>query len=129
MTVPPSYYRYAIDEDAIYEYFTKVADASPLPIILYNYPGAVAGIDMDSDLIIKLANDVARVVNDDPTELTALYWSEATLRDSFSKARLVDFQIRPYYASKGALAHAPIEFWEFYLATPHTAICTAVKAL
>lgn len=55
LIVPPSYYRYAIDEDAIYEYFTKVADASPLPIVLYNYPGAVAGIDMDSDLIIKLA--------------------------------------------------------------------------
>jgi L-threo-3-deoxy-hexylosonate aldolase len=54
LIVPPSYYRYAIDEEAIYEYFTKVADSSPLPVILYNYPGAVAGIDMDSDLIIKL---------------------------------------------------------------------------
>ncbi|KAE8874274.1 hypothetical protein PTNB73_00906 [Pyrenophora teres f. teres] len=40
--------------EAIYDYFVKVADGSPLPIILYNYPGAVAGIDMDSDLIIKL---------------------------------------------------------------------------
>ncbi|KAF2738721.1 aldolase [Polyplosphaeria fusca] len=55
LLVPPSYYRYAMDEDALYEYFTNVADGSPLPIILYNYPGAVAGIDMDSDLIIKLA--------------------------------------------------------------------------
>jgi L-threo-3-deoxy-hexylosonate aldolase len=55
LIVPPSYYRYAIDEEAIYEYYTKVADASPIPVILYNYPGAVAGIDMDSDLIIKLA--------------------------------------------------------------------------
>jgi len=44
-----------MDEAALYEYFTKVADGSPLPIILYNYPGAVAGIDLDSDLIIKLA--------------------------------------------------------------------------
>ncbi|KAF2476981.1 aldolase [Lindgomyces ingoldianus] len=55
LIVPPSYYRYAMDEEALYEYFTSVADGSPLPIILYNYPGAVAGIDMDSDLIIKLA--------------------------------------------------------------------------
>lgn len=55
LILPPSYYRYAIDEDALYEYFTKVADGSPLPLILYNYPGAVAGIDMDSDLLIKLA--------------------------------------------------------------------------
>ncbi|KAF2744823.1 aldolase [Sporormia fimetaria CBS 119925] len=55
LLVPPSYYRYAMDEDAIFEYYTKVADGSPLPVILYNYPGAVAGIDMDSDLIIRLA--------------------------------------------------------------------------
>lgn len=55
LLVPPSYYRYAMDDDAIHEYYTKVADESPLPLILYNYPGAVAGLDMDSDLIIKLA--------------------------------------------------------------------------
>lgn len=55
LLVPPSYYRYAMDETAIYEYYTTVADASPCPIILYNYPGAVAGIDMDSDFMIKLA--------------------------------------------------------------------------
>jgi len=55
LLVPPSYYRTAIDEEAIYEYFTKVADGSPLPIIIYNYPGAVAGIDIDSDLLIRLA--------------------------------------------------------------------------
>lgn len=55
LLVPPSYYRYAMDEDALYEYFTNVADASPLPLILYNYPGAVAGLDMDSDLIIRIS--------------------------------------------------------------------------
>ncbi|KAF2456813.1 hypothetical protein BDY21DRAFT_286860 [Lineolata rhizophorae] len=55
LLVPPSYYRYAMDEAALYEYYTSVADGSPLPVIIYNYPGAVAGIDMDSDLIIKLA--------------------------------------------------------------------------
>lgn len=55
LLVPPSYYRTAIDEAAIYEYFTAVADGSPLPVIIYNYPGAVAGIDIDSDLLIRLA--------------------------------------------------------------------------
>lgn len=55
LLVPPSYYRYAMDENAIEEYYTTVADASPCPVILYNYPGAVAGIDMDSDFMIKLA--------------------------------------------------------------------------
>ncbi|RPA90559.1 aldolase [Choiromyces venosus 120613-1] len=55
LLIPPSYYRYAMTEEAIYSYFTKVADASPVPLILYNYPGAVAGIDMDSDFILKLS--------------------------------------------------------------------------
>ncbi|KAL4882894.1 hypothetical protein BJY04DRAFT_186258 [Aspergillus karnatakaensis] len=56
LIVPPSYYRYATGNDeTLYEYFTAVADASPLPLILYNYPGAVAGIDMDSDLIIRIS--------------------------------------------------------------------------
>lgn len=55
LLVCPSYYRYAMDEEALQTYFTKVADASPIPIILYNYPGAVAGIDMDSDFIIRVS--------------------------------------------------------------------------
>lgn len=55
LLVPPSYYRYAMDIPTLKSYFIGVADASPIPIILYNYPGAVAGIDMDSDLIIELS--------------------------------------------------------------------------
>ena len=55
LLVPPSYYRTAMDEPRLEEYYLAVADASPLPIILYNYPGAVAGIDMDSDFIIKVS--------------------------------------------------------------------------
>lgn len=56
LIVPPSYYRYAVgNDDALYEFYTSVADESPVPVILYNYPGAVAGIDMDSDLIIRIS--------------------------------------------------------------------------
>ncbi|KAF4982370.1 hypothetical protein FZEAL_1989 [Fusarium zealandicum] len=55
LVLPPSYFRAQMDEEAVYNYFIDLADASPIPIILYNYPGAVSGIDMDSDLLIKLA--------------------------------------------------------------------------
>lgn len=55
MILPPSYYKAQIDTDAVVKYFKAVADKSPLPIILYNYPGAVSGIDMDSDTLIELA--------------------------------------------------------------------------
>lgn len=56
LIIPPSYYRPAMgNEQTLYEFFTTVADGSPLPVILYNYPGAVAGIDMDSDLITRIS--------------------------------------------------------------------------
>ncbi|EFZ04429.1 hypothetical protein MHUMG1_07829 [Metarhizium humberi] len=54
LLLPPSYYRAQTDEESIVDYFTAVADASPLPVIIYNYPGAVSGIDLDSDVLIKL---------------------------------------------------------------------------
>ncbi|KAF7544054.1 hypothetical protein G7046_g9870 [Stylonectria norvegica] len=55
LVLPPSYYRAQMDDEAVYNYFVQLADESALPVILYNYPGAVAGVDMDSDLLIKLA--------------------------------------------------------------------------
>ena len=55
LLLPPSYYRPQMDEEAVVKYFNEVADRSTLPIIIYNYPGAVSGIDLDSDVLIKLA--------------------------------------------------------------------------
>lgn len=53
--LPPSYYRPAMTDQVLIDYFQAVADASPIGIVLYNYPGAVAGIDMSSDVISTLA--------------------------------------------------------------------------
>lgn len=33
----------------------QVADASPIPTMVYNFPGVTAGIDLDSDIIFTLA--------------------------------------------------------------------------
>ena len=55
LVLPPSYYKPMYHPDSLVEFFQDVADASPIPILIYNYPGAVSGIDMDSDTIIKLA--------------------------------------------------------------------------
>lgn len=51
----PSFFKWAMDLPTIQHYFTKVADKSPLPVVVYNYPSAVSGIDIDSDIIIRLA--------------------------------------------------------------------------
>ena len=55
MILPPSYYKAQMDDESIFNYFTSVADKSPLPVIIYNYPGAVSGIDLTSDSLLKLA--------------------------------------------------------------------------
>lgn len=57
LVLPPSYYQglFAPKSQSIIDFFTAVADASPIPLIIYNYPGAVSGLDLSSDLIIQLA--------------------------------------------------------------------------
>jgi len=55
--LPPSYYAslFSPSSETIIEYFNTVADASPIPLIIYNFPGAVGGLDLSSDVIIQLA--------------------------------------------------------------------------
>lgn len=57
LVLPPAYYAglFAPASATILKYFHSVADASPIPIIIYNFPGAVGGLDLSSDVITKLA--------------------------------------------------------------------------
>ncbi|KAI0864546.1 mitochondrial putative 4-hydroxy-2-oxoglutarate aldolase [Xylaria cubensis] len=57
LVLPPSYYAtlFAPSSETIIKYFTEVADASPIPIIIYNFPGAVNGMDLSSDIILSLS--------------------------------------------------------------------------
>ncbi|KAI1124249.1 mitochondrial putative 4-hydroxy-2-oxoglutarate aldolase [Nemania abortiva] len=57
LVLPPSYYAtlFAPSSETIMKYFTEVADASPIPIIIYNFPGGANGIDLSSDVILSLA--------------------------------------------------------------------------
>ncbi|KAK7467221.1 hypothetical protein VKT23_004279 [Stygiomarasmius scandens] len=40
---------------ALKAFWTEVSEKSPVPVMIYNYPGASGGIDLDSDLISELA--------------------------------------------------------------------------
>ncbi len=51
-----------MQKPVIYKYFDDVAAASPIPILLYNFPGVTGGIDLDSDTIINLAASNKNVV-------------------------------------------------------------------
>lgn len=55
LVMVPSFFKWAMGGQTIEDYFLRVADESPLSIIVYNYPGATAGIDLDSDQLIRLA--------------------------------------------------------------------------
>lgn len=55
LVLPPSYYKPLHNSDTIVEFFQDVADMSPIPILIYNYPAAVSGIDLSSDTICELA--------------------------------------------------------------------------
>jgi 4-hydroxy-2-oxoglutarate aldolase len=43
---------------ALKEYFVELSNRSPIPILIYNFPGAAGGINMDSDFLIDLACSV-----------------------------------------------------------------------
>lgn len=54
LVVTPNYYKSCYTPAALKEYFLAVADASPVPVMLYNMPGNT-GINMSSDLMAELA--------------------------------------------------------------------------
>ncbi|KAI0207015.1 hypothetical protein F4808DRAFT_18659 [Astrocystis sublimbata] len=55
LVLPPAYYGGLLTTDLIKAHFREVADASPIPILIYNYPGACSGLDLSSDVVLDLA--------------------------------------------------------------------------
>ncbi|CEL08355.1 Putative Dihydrodipicolinate synthetase family protein [Aspergillus calidoustus] len=55
LVLPPSYYKSLISNEALLDHFRAVADASPIPVLIYNFPGASSGLDLSSDDILALA--------------------------------------------------------------------------
>jgi len=54
LVLPPSYYRGLMTPNVLAAHFSAVADASPVPILLYNMP-ANTGIDMSASLMAELS--------------------------------------------------------------------------
>jgi dihydrodipicolinate synthase/N-acetylneuraminate lyase len=55
LILPPSFYRGSIDDKALLAFYTTVANESPLPIIIYNYPGVCQGLDLSVKLLVELS--------------------------------------------------------------------------
>lgn len=55
LVLPPSFYKGSMDHQALYQFYTHVADESPLPIVIYNYPGVCQGLDLSIKLLVELS--------------------------------------------------------------------------
>ncbi|GFZ48816.1 hypothetical protein JCM24511_06565 [Saitozyma sp. JCM 24511] len=57
IVICPGYFSFAMGRDrvALLDFFKRVMDASPIPVLIYNFPGAAAGIDLNSDELIELS--------------------------------------------------------------------------
>ncbi|QDS70212.1 hypothetical protein FKW77_006936 [Venturia effusa] len=55
LLLPASYFGKATTPSVIERFYTEVAEKSQLPIVIYNFPGVCNGVDLDSDMIAKLA--------------------------------------------------------------------------
>lgn len=55
LVLVPSVFHWAQDESTIVGFFREVADHAPLPIVIYNCPIIVGGLDLNSDTLEKLS--------------------------------------------------------------------------
>jgi 4-hydroxy-2-oxoglutarate aldolase len=55
LILPPHYYRSRMDSAALRGHYLAAADASPLPVMVYNMPANAAGVDLDADTVIALS--------------------------------------------------------------------------
>lgn len=63
LLLPAAYYGAATTKEVVSGFFNEVAKNSSLPIVIYNFPGVVNGVDLDSVTIADLAkNNPGKIV-------------------------------------------------------------------
>jgi len=62
LVLPAAYFGKQTTPAVINKFYTAVAKASPLPILIYNFPAVCNGIDLDSDTIAALAEANPNIV-------------------------------------------------------------------
>lgn len=55
LVLPPFYFKGRMQEQALLTHYRALADASPLPVVIYNMPASTAGLDLNAALLAQLA--------------------------------------------------------------------------
>lgn len=59
LVLPPAYFGKATNMSVVKRFFSEVAAKSPLPVVVYNFPGVCNGVDMDSETITAVVRESA----------------------------------------------------------------------
>jgi 4-hydroxy-2-oxoglutarate aldolase len=62
LVLPPAYFAKQSTPAVVERFFDEIAERTPLPIVIYNFPGVCNGIDMDSDQLARLAKKHPRKI-------------------------------------------------------------------
>lgn len=62
LVLPCAYFGKATTAKVIHNFYGDVANKSPLPVVIYNFPGVCNGVDLDSETITSLAKQYKNVV-------------------------------------------------------------------
>ncbi|TKA66556.1 putative 4-hydroxy-2-oxoglutarate aldolase, mitochondrial [Friedmanniomyces simplex] len=89
LVLPCAYFGKATTAKVITNFYDEVAAKSPLPIVIYNFPGVCNGIDIESDTMAALAHKHPNVVG---VKLTCASVGKITrLAADFSNSRFAIF--------------------------------------
>ncbi|CAL5874233.1 uncharacterized protein PFLUO_LOCUS8521 [Penicillium psychrofluorescens] len=59
LVLPPAYFGKATNMNVVKRFFSEVAAKSPLPVVIYNFPGVCNGVDLDSETITAIVHESA----------------------------------------------------------------------
>ena len=84
LVITPHYYRAAITQDALVSHYTAVADASPIPIILYSMPD-LTGVTIEPETAARL-NQHANIIGikDSSADVAKLSETVRLVRNDFA---------------------------------------------
>jgi len=62
LVLPPAYFGPATTPQVLENFFGQIAEASTIPLVVYNFPGVCNGVDLDSAFITALAQKHSNIV-------------------------------------------------------------------